>query len=99
MTEMTSKTLNELNLHNIVPPTLHGTYSFKVFQGLIKSNQIYSPTSIKAAIFGDSDAKWMRKVNSQMRKCYEKLGEQKSEEPEEDKEEEATMEVDEQSSE
>jgi hypothetical protein len=58
-----------------VPDTLHGTFSFKVLQNVIKRNNICPSQSVKACMFEtfyvDSNSRWMSKVNSQMRKCHQ----------------------------
>jgi hypothetical protein len=75
-----SSHVKDLTLFQIVPPELHSTYFFKVFQNLTKSAKIashYTTEKIKAVLFMvfhiEGNSRWAHKFNNQMLKCHEKI--------------------------
>lgn len=73
----------DMTLFTLIPHDLHGSYVFKVLKTLLSkiknaSDSNLVKSSIFMTIYVEQNAKWLSKLNNQMRKCYEKFEDLKS---------------------
>jgi len=67
-----------MTLYQLIPSDLHGSFFFKVIQSILRRNinQIYNDL-IKYSVFLDlrieENFKWADLLNKNLRKCHEKL--------------------------